>query len=69
MIKKLFTLPLKYNTQTKKKPFTLGLTANSDLETMRTPAVHVGSQLLDFLKNGTQFRLFENREDLMSLSP
>jgi hypothetical protein len=25
---------------------------------MRTPAVHVGSQLLDFLKNGAQLRLF-----------
>jgi hypothetical protein len=35
---------------------------------MRTPAVHVGSQLLDFLKNGAQFRLFENREDHMPLS-
>jgi hypothetical protein len=51
--KKLYTLPLKYNTQTEiKYSYTLGLTANTNLETMRTPSVHVGSQLLDFLKNG-----------------
>jgi hypothetical protein len=36
---------------------------------MRTPAFHMGSQLLDFLKNGAQFRLFESREELMPLSP
>ncbi len=46
----------------------LGLTANTDLETMRTLVVHMGSQLLDFLKNRTQLRLFENREDHMPLS-
>jgi hypothetical protein len=28
---------------------------------MRTPAVHVEPQLLDLLKNGAQFRLFEIR--------
>jgi hypothetical protein len=35
---------------------------------MRTPAVHVGSQLLDFLKNRARLRLFENRDDHMPLS-
>ncbi len=42
--------------------------ANTDLETMKTPAVQVGSQLLDFLENGARLRLFENREDHMPLS-
>ncbi len=59
MMKKWYTLPLKYNTKTWIKfSCTLGLTANTDLETIRTPAVHKGFQLLDFLKNGAQLRLF-----------
>ncbi len=40
---------------------TLGLTANTDLETMRSLAVHVGSQQSGLFLNGTQFRLFEKQ--------
>jgi hypothetical protein len=30
---------------------------------MSTPEVYVGSQLLDFLKNGALFRLFETKKN------
>ncbi len=36
---------------------------------MRTPAVHVGSQLLDYLKNGAQLRLFWKQGGLHATFP